>query len=32
MDVKKITVWVDVSSIAIGVALETNGMVIEDAC
>ena len=29
---KEIIVWVDVSSIAIGVALETNGMVIEDVC
>ena len=32
MDGKEITVWVDASSIATGVALETNGTVIEDAC
>ena len=32
MDSKEITVWVDASSIATGVALETNGTVIEDAC
>ena len=32
MDGKEITVWVDVSSVATGVALETNGMVIEDVC
>ena len=31
-DGKEITVWVDVSSVATGVALETNEMVIEDAC
>ena len=31
-DGKEITVWVDASSIATGVALETNGTVIEDAC
>ena len=31
-DGKEITVWVDGSSIATGVALEMNGMVIEDAC
>ena len=32
MDGKEITVWVDASSVATGVALETNGTVIEDAC
>ena len=32
MDGKEITVWMDVSSVATGVVLETNGMVIEDAC
>ena len=32
MDSKEITVWVDASSVATGVALEMNGMVIEDAC
>ena len=32
MDSKEITVWVDVSSVATGVALETNMTVIEDAC
>ena len=31
MDGKEITVWVDASSVATGVALETNGTVIEDA-
>ena len=32
MDGKEITVWVDVSSVATGVALEMNETVIEDAC
>ena len=32
MDGKEIIVWVDASSVATGVALETNGTVIEDAC
>ena len=32
MDGKEITVWVDASCVATGVALETNGMVIEDVC
>ena len=32
MDGKEITVWVDASCIATGVALETNGTVIENAC
>ena len=32
MDGKEITVWVDASFVATGVALETNGTVIEDAC
>ncbi len=32
MDGKEITVWVDASSVATGVALETTGTVIEDAC
>ena len=32
MDGKEITVLVDESSIATGMALETNGTVIEDAC
>ena len=32
MDDKEITVWVDASYVATGVALETNGTVIEDAC
>ena len=32
MDGKEITVWVDKNSVATGVALETNGMVIKDAC
>ena len=32
MDGKEITVWVDASSVATGVELERNGMVIEDAC
>ena len=32
MDGKEITVWVDVSSVATGVAWEMNGTVIEDAC
>ena len=32
MDSKEITVWVDASSVATGVALETGGTVIEDAC
>ena len=32
MDGKEITVWVDASSVATGVPLETNGTVIEDAC
>ena len=32
MEGKEITVWVDASCVATGVALETNGMVIEDAC
>ena len=31
-DGKEITVWVDASSIATGMALETNGTVIVDAC
>ena len=31
-DGKEITVWVDASSVATGVALEMNGKVIEDAC
>ena len=31
-DGKEIKVWVDASSVATGMALETNGMVIEDAC
>ena len=32
LDGKEITIWVDASSVAIGVALEMNGTVIEDAC
>ena len=32
MEGKEITVWVDASSVAAEVALETNGAVIEDAC
>ena len=32
MDGKEITVWMDASSVAAGVALEMNGTVIEDAC
>ena len=32
MDSQEITVWVDVSSVATGVALETSGTVIEDVC
>ena len=32
MDSKEITVWVDASSVATGVALETNSTVIEDTC
>ena len=32
MDGKEITVWVDASSVATGVALETNGTAIEGAC
>ena len=32
VDSKEITVWVDASSVATGVALETNGTVTEDAC
>ena len=28
----KITVWVDASSLAMGVALEDNGSIIEDTC
>ena len=32
MNGKEITVWVDASSVATGVALETNVTVIEDAC
>ena len=31
-DGEEITVWVDASSVATGVALETDGKVIEDAC
>ena len=31
-DGKEITVWVDASCVATGVALETNRTVIEDAC
>ena len=31
MDGKEITVWMDASSVATAVALETNGTVIEDA-
>ena len=32
MNGKEITVWVDASSVATGMALETNGTVIEDVC
>ena len=32
MDGKEITVWMNASSVATGVALETNRTVIEDAC
>ena len=28
----ELTVWVDASSLAVGVALENNGSIIEDAC
>lgn len=32
MDSKEITVWVDASCVATGIALETNGTVTKDAC
>lgn len=32
MDGNKMKVWVDAISLAMGVALETNGSIIEDAC